>query len=636
MHRPGAWLLAAGLTGCGDAGGATTASTTTTTTDDPSSTTTGTPDPTTGGSADSTAADPTTSDPGETTAGLTCTPMATQPCYSGPQGTQDVGACVAGLQTCDDLGAGFGPCEGEVVPVDEACDTPADDDCDGEALDDDAGCLCLPGAATPCYDGQPDTANVGVCHDGTAVCAPTGAELGACEGQVVPGVEDCATPDDEDCDGATPPCAGAPQWAHVYGDASDAQGSYALTGLADGSSILGAHATGFIDFGTGPVGGADTQNVFLARFDPDGEAVWARSFPGDSGNFVFDVEADAAESPAIVGWFLGSVDLGGSMLASAGDGDLFVARYDAAGNHLWSKRFGGAGTDFGDGVGVGPDGEVLVAAHGNGPVNFGGGNLVPAGLNDVFLAKFSAGGTHLWSKRFGDAATQYITDVALGSNGDILITGAFAGTIDLGGGPLVSAGDLDLYVARLDPTGAHVWSKRFGDAASQSGQGLAVDRTSGAVAIAGTFQGTLDLGGGPLVCAGAEDAFLAVFAADGAHVWSRRFGDAADEQRGEDVDFAADGGVVATGDFGGTIDLGGGPLVTPDTSDLWVAKFSATGEHVFSVQGGASGYQQGFAVVADPTGAALVSGHFTETFELGPLQFVSAGAQDIFFAKLGP
>jgi hypothetical protein len=59
-----------------------------------------------------------------------CQPGAMRSCYSGPAGTENVGLCASGVQTCNDLGSGYGPCEGEVLPTEEACDG-LDHNCDG-------------------------------------------------------------------------------------------------------------------------------------------------------------------------------------------------------------------------------------------------------------------------------------------------------------------------------------------------------------------------------------------------------------------------------------------------------------------------------------------------------------------------
>ena len=74
------------------------------------------------------------------------------------------------------------------------------------------------------------------------------------------------------------------------------------------------------------------------------------------------------------------------------------------------------------------------------------------------------------------------------------VAGSFEGSIDLGGGPLASAGGDDVFVAKLDPRGNHVWSKRSGDRQAQHGRALAVD-PSGNLVLAGDAQGALDFTG---------------------------------------------------------------------------------------------------------------------------------------------
>src|SRR4030095_11742180 len=60
-----------------------------------------------------------------------CTPGSSAECYSGPPSTKNVGICVAGTQQCNPEGTGYGPCNGEVLPQSEDCNTTSDEDCDG-------------------------------------------------------------------------------------------------------------------------------------------------------------------------------------------------------------------------------------------------------------------------------------------------------------------------------------------------------------------------------------------------------------------------------------------------------------------------------------------------------------------------
>jgi hypothetical protein len=130
-----------------------------------------------------------------------CTPGATQDCYDGPANTDGVGICKKGTQTCATDGSGFGACTGAIVPGVETCNTPEDEDCDGSANEDGEGCVCVPGSMGACYTGPTGTEGVGICVGGMQTCNAQGNGYEACTGEVLPGVETCNTPEDDDCDG---------------------------------------------------------------------------------------------------------------------------------------------------------------------------------------------------------------------------------------------------------------------------------------------------------------------------------------------------------------------------------------------------------------------------------------------------
>src|SRR5262249_45698011 len=141
---------------------------------------------------------------------------------------------------------------------------------------------------------------------------------------------------------------------------------------------------------------------------------------------------------------------------------------------------------------------------------------------DLAVAKLDANGNHLWSKIFGDTGTQYAWGMAVDAAGDVAVTGAYDGTIDFGGGPLASAGSSDIYLAKLDPSGKHVWSKRFGSSTGDEGGYSAAIDAAGAIAITGPIAAPTDFGGGAL----AAGAYVAKFDASGQHLWSKSYGDA--------------------------------------------------------------------------------------------------------------
>ncbi|MCI0672333.1 MAG: hypothetical protein L0Y64_17925 [Myxococcaceae bacterium] len=110
-----------------------------------------------------------------------------QACYGGPAGTGGVGACVEGTRLCTD--GDWGSCQGEVTPATEACDA-TDNDCDGEVDEQ---------LTKSCYDGPGGTQDVGVCKSGTQTCSA--GDWGTCAGQVTPSPSESCDDADNDCDG---------------------------------------------------------------------------------------------------------------------------------------------------------------------------------------------------------------------------------------------------------------------------------------------------------------------------------------------------------------------------------------------------------------------------------------------------
>jgi len=130
----------------------------------------------------------------------TCISGQTRGCYTGAGQTEGIGACVGGTQTCLPSSE-WGPCEGQVLPQTESCDTPEDDDCDGQTNEDGPTCICNPGQTQACYTGAAGTENVGPCQGGTQTCNNLRNGWGPCAGEILPQPEICDDGVDDDCDG---------------------------------------------------------------------------------------------------------------------------------------------------------------------------------------------------------------------------------------------------------------------------------------------------------------------------------------------------------------------------------------------------------------------------------------------------
>lgn len=582
-------------------------------------------------SATTSAASTTTSSGGSTSSGAECTPNAVEPCYSGPIPTKDVGACKSGMRTCDATGT-FGACVGEIVPVAETCATPEDDDCDGMANEEGDQCVCLPGASVSCYTGPANTMGVGLCAAGTTICDAQGQPSGSCDGQVLPALENCLALSDEDCDGVAQACTGTAIWAKRFGDAA-AQTTRSIATLAGGLVITGS-LNGSVDFGGGALTSAGSTDVFVARYDADGNHVWSKRFGDAAAQTGVSVAVDAQGNVIVAGDFSGKIDLGSGALSSAGSTDVFVAKFDSTGALVWANRFGDNAAQSVGGIAVDITGDVIVTGSFSGTLSTGLGTLVSAGASDVFLLRLDGtAATAEWAKSFGNAATQAGVAVATGPSGEIALVASNAGVIDIGLGALTSAGGDDVMIAEFTDTGAPLWGKQFGSSNSQVPRDVTIDPSGNVVAV-GSFQGQIDFGGGALTSAGATDIFLAKFTNLGVHLWGKRFG-AAGTDTGRAVSTDPFGAVVVAGDFSGSVDFGGGTLVSAGGTDVVVAKLDPLGSHVWSRRAGDAAAQTGDDVATDAT-TVFLAGTFAGSIDLGLGALIAAGSTDVFLAALEP
>jgi hypothetical protein len=493
--------------------------------------------------------------------------------------------------------------------------------------------LCAPGATQPCYDGPPGTEGVGLCAAGMQTCAADGASWGVCAGEILPKPEDCATPFDEDCDGTAPACKGNLLWAERFGDASDQYAADVASDLA-GNIVLTGNISGTTDFGGGLLTSAGGADVFVTKLDPSGGHLWSKQFGANGYQTGYGVAMDPAGNVIVTGNFTGTMSFGGAPLTASGPGDVFVVKLDGSGAHQWSKRFGTSSGQVGYRVAVDGSGNVLLVGVFYGTIDFGGGVLTSAGAGDIFVAKLDPDGNHVWSKRFGDVGNETGYAIAADGMGNVFLTGTTDGAIDFGGGSLAGGGGGDIFVTKLDPAGGHLWSKRFGDAADQVGYALAVDG-AGSVSLSGMLYGAADFGGGLRTSAGGSDIFVAKLDTDGGHLWSAVFGDAAD-QSGADLAAGPGGEIALTGMFNGLVDFGGGPLTSAGLGDFFVVKLDSQGGHVWSRRAGAAGQDSGTATTIDGGGHVVVTGNFAGLVDFGGGPLTSAGGSDIFVAKLSP
>jgi hypothetical protein len=433
------------------------------------------------------------------------------------------------------------------------------------------------------------------------------------------------------CDGAL--AGGDPVWSASYGSNAVVFG---VDVHSSGSVAVVGSYTGTLEIG-GTTLTATGGDVFVALFDASGAPQWAKSFGGAMDQSGRGVAFDAAGDVVLVGQFRGSIDFGGGNLTSLGCcfEDFFVAKLDAGGNYLWQKQLGDDDIDRVKDMVVTPAGEIVITGQYQDELSLGGAVTLPAttaGDLNAFVAKLDATGNGVWGVGFGDEVDQDGHAVAIDGQGNVLVTGQFAGSIDIGTGALASAGEVSAFVAKLSSSGDPQWARAYGDG-NAVGEAIGAD-SAGNVVVGGLFRGEIDFGNGPITSNQSDDVFVLSFDPTGALSAFDVYGtDSA--QTVDGIAVSAGGEAVVVGSFAGTIDFGAGPLTADGAVDAYVAKLRTDLCPAFHHAFGGTGEQVARNVALSATGEAIVVGQFDTAIDIAGESLTAAG-DDIFVVKLDP
>jgi len=245
--------------------------------------------------------------------------------------------------------------------------------------------------------------------------------------------------------------AGNHVWSHAYGDLAEDNGR-AVVIDSRGDIILAVEMGMALDFGGGkPLPHKGKGDVALVKLDHAGNHVWSTSFGNTFDDIVLGLAVDGADNIIVSGSFEDKLKIGRDKLEAGERADAYVAKFDPEGEPLWARSYGARSEDMASGVAADRYGNIAVTGWFQDKVDFGGGPLTaPNGNMDGFLLELSASGGHRWSKRFGDRDHDRGRAVAMDGSGNIVLAGIYRFTIDIDGTRLESVHDRGAKIAPSD------------------------------------------------------------------------------------------------------------------------------------------------------------------------------------------
>uniref|UniRef100_A0A7C3ZKJ7 DUF4347 domain-containing protein n=1 Tax=Planktothricoides sp. SpSt-374 TaxID=2282167 RepID=A0A7C3ZKJ7_9CYAN len=258
-------------------------------------------------------------------------------------------------------------------------------------------------------------------------------------------------------------------WAkNLGGSGSDSGNSIAVDN--SGNVYTTGTFQGTADFnpgvGTTNLTSAGGNDTFISKLNADGTFGWAKNLGSSGDDSGRDIAVDITGNVYTTGGFRGTVDFDpgvgtDNLTSAAGSDDIFISKLNADGTFGWAKSFSGSLGDYGNSIDVDITGNVYTTGQFQSKVDFDPGvgtfNLTSAGGFDHFISKLNADGTFAWAESFEGVSGNIGNSIAVDSGGTIYTTGQFKGTVDfdpgVGTDNLTAAGDWDVFISKLDPTG---------------------------------------------------------------------------------------------------------------------------------------------------------------------------------------
>jgi hypothetical protein len=324
-------------------------------------------------------------------------------------------------------------------------------------------------------------------------------------------------------------------YGDVFGDhsvISDGGGNSYETGQFGDTLTFGALSLNSPYFGA--------SNVFLTKYDFNGNILWAKQTTlADSrcGATGTSVALDRYNHLYVTGGFYDTVAFAAVSLKTFYNYDVYLTRFDTAGNVKWAKQAVPASpksSGHGNSVAIDESGNIYVVGVFVDTISFGPYTLLSTPASDtftpgnIFIVKYDSMGNVLWarqdvpaSKRSGGEAYS----VAVDKNGNAYMTGYFIDTVSFGAITLYNeriwpSFNGDMFLIKYDANGNVLWAKQSiaaSSASASAGKSTAVEG-SGNIYVTGYIDDTVKIGAHTLISKN-SDPFLAKYTPAGSLIW---------------------------------------------------------------------------------------------------------------------
>jgi hypothetical protein len=420
----------------------------------------------------------------------------------------------------------------------------------------------------------------------------------------------------------------------THAGGTNSSGGSGLAVDSAGNAFVTGHFVGTAAFGTTNLTSAGQGDMFAAKYDTTGTLLWVAQAGGTNFANGSGIAADGTGNCYVTGAFSGVAWFGPTEVVGSlafANSDIFVAKYDASGNLLWVRHAGG-GQDGGSGIAVDPNGNSYVTGGLSYNATFG--NVTLGGYDSrtiIFLVKYDTAGNVLWGIELGRGVFSDYGKAVALDSQGNVWVAGFVGQ---------TLNQSSLELEKFDSTGRDQGVGVTAEGQSE-GLGIACDAADN-LFVTGNFWGTVSFVG-PWVAPnqvvtlwshGIEDAFLAKVSSDGNVLWVRQLGGTSGHASGVGVATDSSGSCFVSGEFTGTLTTTLTNLVAVGPQDGFLAKYDTAGKLIWILQLGGTGYNYPGEVSSSAGWGAYVTGAVSSGTRFGNIPLETYGPDDVFLSRI--
>jgi hypothetical protein len=387
-----------------------------------------------------------------------------------------------------------------------------------------------------------------------------------------------------------------------------------------------------------PANSAEVSDIFIAKLDKNGKALWALS-AGDKGDdHATSCAVDHEGNIYVVGWFESQVlKLGGIALHKKNEigSDMYVAKFNSKGECIWANSAGGEGSngDYST-ISLDKQNNVIISGMAGILMDFGNGTKLTNKKNGGYVAKYNNDGKLVWAK--GSSVAEF-QGVGIDKEGNVFAGGFFEDKAIIDDIQLTSNGETDACLVKYSPDGKALWAINFGGAGGEIAS--CETDTLGNIFLGGLFFGkTIPTPFDTLKNNGEINHFIAKFDQQGKLLWAKCAGGNNGEEPGTATrEFYIDvnGNALCVGSNWSEFKFAGKTLKPVNKSeDIFILKYDKNGNEIWGVDYGGTGRNAGRGITTDKNGNIFLTGSFDEkALQIEDHTLTNIGDSDIFVVK---